>query len=223
MNTLRLSTLSLILATAVITLGYVDFASAGKPKCPGPHPKCDNGDNEEPPVTSGEYKAALTSGGFIFDPEVVTPNSQGNSLYSDIDDPITMSRGSENMAWDLVFAGCAGLLSKVANANTFTVKGANWHINGGAGSEIRIRFKDVNFDTRGVDIDFDLIGDKGIDLSGNPVPVLPVCGRPSVFTLDRFSIFGQASKGLKAPSCNVQDEFPQVNSVLEIERTDCSP
>ena len=100
----------------------------------------------------------------------MTPNSQGNSLYSDIDDPITMSRGSENMAWDLVFAGCAGLLSKVANANTFTVKGANWHINGGAGSEIRIRFKDVNFDTRRVDIDFDLIGDVGIRARVSRIP-----------------------------------------------------
>ncbi len=71
-----------------------------------------------------------------------------------------------------------------------------------------------------MDIDFDLIGDTGTNESGNPVPVLPVCGTPSNFTLDRFSIFGQAKKGLKAPSCNVQG-FLQVNSVLEIERTDC--
>ncbi len=221
MNILRLSTLSLILATAVITLGYVDFASAGKPKCPGSHPKCNNDDNEEPPVTSGEYTAALTSGGFIFSPEAVTPNSQGNSLYSDSEDSVMMSRGSENIAWGVVFAGCAGLLSKVTGStDTFTVKGENWHINGGAGSEIRIRFKDVDFDTKVVDIDLDLIGDKGTNESGNPVPVLPVCGTPSNFTLDRFSIFGQAKKGLKAPSCSEQG-FLQVDSVLRIERTDC--
>jgi len=223
MNALRLSTLSLILATAVITLGYVDYASAGKPKCPGDHPKCNKGDddNEEPPVTSGEYAAALTSGGFIFTPKPVTPNSQGNSLYSDVDVPLTMIRGSDNMAWGNVFADCAGLLSKVTDANTFTVKGGNWHINGGAGSEIRIRFKEVDFKTRGVDIDFDLIGDKGIDGSGIPVPVLPECDNtPSDFTLNKFSIFGQAKKGLKAPSCNEQG-FLQVDSVLRIERTDC--
>ena len=222
MNILRLSTLSLTLAIAVMTLGYVDSASeAKKPTCSGPHQKCNNGDddNEDPPVLSGEYEAALTSGGFIFLPKVVTPNSKGNSHYSVV--PLMMSRGSENMAWDVVFAGCTGLLLKVTGpTDTFTVKGKNWHINGAAGSEIRIRFKDVDFDTRGVDIDFDLIGNKGTDGSGNPVPVLPVCGKSSNFTLDRFSIFGQAKKGLKAPSCNVQD-FLQVNSVLKIERTDC--
>ena len=40
MNILRLSTLSLTLAIAVITLGYMNVASAAKPDCPGDHPSC---------------------------------------------------------------------------------------------------------------------------------------------------------------------------------------
>ena len=40
MKNLRLSTLSLSLAIAVMTLGYVNVASAGKPTCPGDHPSC---------------------------------------------------------------------------------------------------------------------------------------------------------------------------------------
>ena len=40
MKNLRLSTLSLTLAIAVMTLGYVNVASAGKPTCPGDHPSC---------------------------------------------------------------------------------------------------------------------------------------------------------------------------------------
>ncbi len=40
MKILRLSTLSLTLAIAVLTLGYVNVASAAKPICPGDHPSC---------------------------------------------------------------------------------------------------------------------------------------------------------------------------------------
>ena len=40
MNILRLSTLSLTLAIAMMTLGYVSVASAAKPICPGDHPSC---------------------------------------------------------------------------------------------------------------------------------------------------------------------------------------
>ncbi len=216
MSILRLSTFLLI----TMMLVPIDSSAHCKPSHPVHGAHC--GPTEPPdPGGGGEYEAALTSGGFIVSPKDVTPNSEGNSLYGDV--PLTMSRGSENMAWDVVFAGCTGLLSKVTGpTDTFTVKGGNWHINGGAGSEIRIRFKNVDFNTRGVDINFDLIGEKGIDESGNPVPVLPDCVKPSKFFLDRFSIFGQAKKGLKAPSCNVQGDFLQDEiSVLEIVRTDC--
>jgi hypothetical protein len=39
----RLSTLSLSLAIAVMTLGFANTAIAAKPVCPGPHPSCGDG------------------------------------------------------------------------------------------------------------------------------------------------------------------------------------
>ena len=54
MTILRLSTLSLTVAIAVITLGYAVPSVAVKPVCPGPHPSC-SGDNDpgvETPVAA---------------------------------------------------------------------------------------------------------------------------------------------------------------------------
>ena len=80
MNILRLSTLSLTLAIAVITLGYVDSASARPVDCDpvlnSTHPKCKN---EEATGGSITYTAAL-EGAFVFDSLDVVTNSKGNEL-----------------------------------------------------------------------------------------------------------------------------------------------
>ena len=62
MNILRLSTLSLTLAIAVITLGYVNPSFAGKPgacNSDPPHPSC-----KDDPVSSITYRVAL-EGAFV--------------------------------------------------------------------------------------------------------------------------------------------------------------
>ena len=216
MNIVRISTLSLTLAIVVVTLGFVNSSSAAPKNCEErPRPGCD-----DPAV----YMAELTMGGFIFSPTPVTPNSQGNSFKGG--DALTMNRDDvvppsvppgDNLAWDLVLGNCTDLLT--ANGisvpvSSFNVKSGKWKISGG-GSDIRLRFFDIDFGKRGVDIDIDLIGVVGSD------PVVPVCTTPtSVFTLKKYSITGQAKRGLPGPSCNVQGDL-QADSVLEIERTDC--
>ena len=138
MNILRLSTLLLFTMT-LIPLGV--SAHCKNKHGPG-HPHCEGGEPPDP-GGNGEFTAALTMGGFIFSPEVVTPNSTGNSYYGEV--LITMNRvdvvppsipPGQNLGWDTVFTDCMPLVSLSSHPYTFSVKGNNWHINGGAGSEI---------------------------------------------------------------------------------------
>ncbi len=76
MNILRLSTLSLALAIAVFSLGYLN-PSAAKPICPG-HPSC-----KPPSVNPIKYTAELTgtiAGAFGFGPAEVTPDAKETDL-----------------------------------------------------------------------------------------------------------------------------------------------
>jgi hypothetical protein len=209
MNILRLSTLSLAIALAVITLSYANYSSAEKPGACPDHPSCGGGGGSGGDAAA--YEAALTMGGFIFSPKPVTLKGQGDAYKGDA--MLTMMRSDgvttdDRMAWDTVLSNCEPLL--MANAS-FDVKSGKWKISSGG---IRLRFSDIDFGIQGVDIDIDLNGEVGID------PIVPVCGPPSVFTLTTYSISGQAKRGLPGPSCNTQGVlYPE--SVLEIERIDC--
>ena len=88
MNTLRLSTVALTLAIAVVALGYVNPSFAGKDKeCPA-HPSC-KPDDPEPPAGGIEYSATLT-GAFAFTDVDVTSDAKGIVLKSA--DNITITR-----------------------------------------------------------------------------------------------------------------------------------
>jgi len=105
MNILRLSTLSLTLAIAVITLGYVDSASATPVDCDpdlnSTHPKCKN---EEATGGSITYKAAL-EGAFVFDFLDFVTNSKGNELTLTPAKPIKIKRPNDGFetVWNNVF------------------------------------------------------------------------------------------------------------------------
>ena len=225
MNTVRLSTLSLSLAVAVVTLGYATSAFAGKKCDAGPeHPSCKDGDNGE---ISAVYTAELTMGGFIFGPVDVTPSKRGNSYHSE--KTLKMSRPPDDatpdqMVWDEVFSWCMDLLTtnppvSVAVADNWTIDNSGGNKAGTVGSDIRIRFKDVEATGfEDVDISFDLIG---VILAADG-PFLPVeKGDTSSFTLTQFVIFGDKKRGESCRS-GVQDlkvEDLQVYSVLKITRT----
>ena len=232
MNTLRLSTLSLSLAIVVMTLGYANPSFANKPTG-GVHNHDDEDGNGE---TSAVYTAQLTMGGFIFRDKddnaiaiavTVTPNKRGNSYHSKV--ALGMSRPpdippddptDDQMAWDIVFGSCANLLTtnppaSVAVADNWTIDNSGGNKAGTVGSDIRIRFKDVEAEGSDVDINFDLIG--VLD-----DPFLPVGNDTSSFTLTQFVIFGDKKRG---ESCRsgvqyLKVEDMQVYSVLEITRTE---
>ncbi len=85
MNILRLSTLSLTLAIAVFSLGYVN-PSAAKPFCPG-SPSC------KPPTDNPiAYTAELTGtrpGAFVFDPVIVTLETKAIDLQFETNPPVS--------------------------------------------------------------------------------------------------------------------------------------
>ncbi|MCH7508856.1 MAG: hypothetical protein IIB68_03325 [Proteobacteria bacterium] len=120
MNTLRLSTLSLSLVVAVLTLGYANPSFAAPKKCDGAlpgTPGCGGGNN----TTGIEYTVELMGRVFDFDSPVdVTPNAKENALFPNPVSALTFSRPGEFAcnsdstnptdkavcAWDAVFASC---------------------------------------------------------------------------------------------------------------------
>ena len=222
MNISRLSTFLLTVAVAVMMLGYANVSFAGKPECPE-HPSC-KGD-EDPTEKAAEYEAALTMGGFTFEPLTVTPNKRKNAYHSqkivDMDRPLDES---DQSAWDDVFGTCSALLPTLIDGVT---AGDNWTINisgsklngsvsNNPDSDILIRFRDVVADNfTDVDIDFNLIGKIGDDGGGNVNIFLPDIGKTSSFTLDTFNFFASGSQGGGCRS-GILDLYPP--SVLEITR-----
>ena len=157
MNTLRLSTLSLSLAVAIVTLGFAAPAFAGK-KCDEKpkHPSC-----KDDPSSSITYTVELMGRVFHFDPPVnVTPNEKENALFPDAGE-LTFSRPlAEDVdardAWDAVFASCENFFGPNTIKNmgptpivvsAFTVLAGNWRINKAGG--VRLVMFDIPFDKNG--------------------------------------------------------------------------
>ena len=180
MNRIRLSTFLLILAVAVISLGYMSSSFAGKKCDEDPtHPSC-GGDVDDPPVTSAQYTAALVEGAFRFKAVDVTLNKKGNSYSSVVKlDMVRPDSGTsvpseqdpwvsgDQLAWDDVFSVCPELFSD--NAVGSVMANDNWSIdNGGpknagnAGTNIRIQLRDVSVPGFVADLDIGLIGVVGV-------------------------------------------------------------
>ena len=180
MNTLRLSTLLLSLAIAVVTLGYATSAFAGKKCDEDPdHPSC-----KDDSASSITYTVELMGRAFHFGPPVnVTPNEKENALFPDTD--VTFSRpgplavdDAARAAWDAVFASCENFFGPTPIrpvgptpivVSGFTVPAGDWRINRGGG--VRLVMPDIPFDFSGIynpdDPDFkvtlQLIGDEFFD------------------------------------------------------------
>ena len=107
MNILRLSTLSLTLAIAVFSLGYVN-PSAAKPFCPG-SPSC------KPPTDNPiAYTAELTGtsdGAFVFAPVIVTLETKAIDLQFETNPKVRPLGGNNKNTgdWFNVFNSCDAL------------------------------------------------------------------------------------------------------------------
>ncbi len=227
MKILRLTILSSTLAVAIFTLGYANPSFADNPNkgdCSPGH--CDHGD-DDPTEMPAEYEAALTMGGFTFEPLTVTPNKRKNAYHGE--DPVDMSRSvvgdSGQMAWDNVFGTCSALLTSLIDGVT---AGDNWTINisgsklngsvsNNPDSDILIRFRDVVADNfPDVDIDFNLIGKIGLT-NNNVTNFLPEeLNDTSSFMLDTFNFFASGSQG---GGCRSGIVLLYTPSVLKITRT----
>ncbi len=247
MNISRLSTFSLTLAIAVLTLGFTTPSLAGKPVCPGTHPSCkDDPDPPPPPPATVVYEAELTIGGFIFGPVDVTPSKRGNSYHSQ--DNVDMSRplvdsSPDQDAWDSVFETCPELLSD-ENGDILidgVIAGDSWTINisgskldgsvsNNPDSDILIRFRDVvaevvdgtTVEFLDADIDFNLIGEIGFTVDASTGLETVTNFLPE--EVDDISVFDLVefnffASGNRGGGCRsgVDDLFSK--SVLEITRT----
>ncbi len=112
MNILRLSTLSLALAIAVMTLGYVNPSFADPP----PH---GHGGGGDPPPPSITYTAEL-QGAFVFGPLDVTLEGQDSRLRAAVDAIMTRAGSTEQATWDNVF----GMPQATGPCNLFGSPGA---------------------------------------------------------------------------------------------------
>lgn len=116
------------------------------------------------------YEAALTMGGFRFDPVVVILNKRGNIFNGTVD--LFLDRDDASIddqdAWDDVFATCAlfddenGISMTVENVqvfDTWSIDNSGGKQAGTIGSNIMVSFRDtIAGDFPEVDIDFRLIG-----------------------------------------------------------------
>ena len=169
MNILRLSTLSLTLAIAVMTLGYVNPASAAKPdkNCDpdeGPvHASCKP---DDPPASSNTYTVELSGRVFHFGPPAVnvTPNRKETDLFPASTLPLTFTRPTEPAeavaAWNDRFAACVNLFSGPTPIDAppeFTAPPGNWEITRPGG--VRFNMNGIPFDESGNPLHYDENGD----------------------------------------------------------------
>ena len=169
MNILRLSTLSLTLAIAVMTLGYVNPASAAKPdkNCDpddGPvHASCKP---DDPPASSNTYTVELSGRVFHFGPPAVnvTPNGKETDLFPASNLPLTFTRPTEPAeavaAWNDRFAACVNLFggpTPIDAPPEFTAPPGNWEITRPGG--VRFNMNGIPFDESGNPLHYDENGD----------------------------------------------------------------
>ena len=191
MNILRLSTHSLTLAIAVITLGY-NPSFAGKPDSEGNH---DHGD--DPSVLT--YTADLT-GAFVFN-EVLTVNSQETVLTSTdsvtVDRPDESSASTEAALWDSVFAQCNIFFGPTpVDVPRFTAPagGKGWTIEKPGGIRVNFRKIPLSIPNIGdVEVTLSLIGETPYS-----DPFLPVDPDTTItHELTRFEVQGTTAKKVK--------------------------
>ena len=191
MNILRLSTLSLFLAIAVITFG-VSADVWAKPKCDNPPCGRGGGGGE-----AGITHVAKLTGAFAFSTANnsvnVTANSKGTELRSA--DPVTLIRpgGADQALWDFVFAQCRFFLPTSVVVPRFTAPsdGKGWTI--GKGGGIVVGFRKIPFDVADgpVEVNLLLIGTTAYEED-----FLPVSPDTTItHTLSHFIIWGQTVKG----------------------------
>jgi hypothetical protein len=223
-----MNTRFLTLLMSLAFLGLSVSVLAGKPdKCPT-WPNCDTDPEPEP---GPEYTAALTMGGFRFEPVDITLNNRSTGYTStstlDMSRPCTVDApgdqewdgcgdvGGDHDAWDDVFLACNEVLGGT-QIEGITI-GADWGITQGGkrksntAHNIRITFRTVVADGFSeADIWIALITWESYPRS----MFLPEEGPPSVYYLDTVKVYGDDVANHL--SCNT-DEFPLLkNAQLEI-------
>ena len=199
MNILRLSTLSLTLAIAVMTLGYTNLAFAAKPdKCPG-NPSC-----KVDPGTSIMYTAELR-GAFVIRKRDVVLEGQDNILRSGEDVTIRRSDlasdSDEELTWDTVFAFCGLLNNTPILEFTATVAKKGWTYERPGGVGVRFRNIGSFSSTEGdLDLRLDLIGECSYSSDGqidcDPFP--PEAGSTSNIPLTHYLIHARGQPGINS-------------------------
>jgi hypothetical protein len=174
MNISRLSTLSLTLAVAVFSLGYVN-PSAAKPFCPG-HPSC-----KPPPDNPIKYTAELTGtidGAFVFAPVIVTPDEKEVDLQFETNPLVSPLGGDEKKGdWAMVFNSCDALVTPVTPPKSFMV-----NTFGGKGGGVRVGFIGIVYGDPMVDVVVQLIGNC-FNVDECNADFFPEPGNTSDFTL----------------------------------------
>ncbi|MHC4088020.1 MAG: hypothetical protein ACYSU5_22860 [Planctomycetota bacterium] len=216
MNILRLSTLSLTLAIAVMTLGYANPSFAGKKCTEDPnHPSC------KPPADAGNLYTVEGRGAFVFGPVATTLEGQNNTLRAQADAPMTRPHLSyfpvDAATWDNVFimppdpADIMGepcnLFGASGTVTSFTahakdkpnhIKGWTVDLSGG----VRINFEtDLMKTDAGADVNVYLALIGNCEYSGGAEPCEPFLPDPnngdgiSEIPMEVFWIHAKAVKG----------------------------
>ena len=173
MNILRLSTLSLTLAIAVVTLGYANpsFAAPLCSKNPT-HPRCITDGGGGDGITYTAHLTGAMPGGFEFGSEDVTPNEKENSLQFDTNPMVRPNGNQENTGdWLDVFTDCEVLgPSGFAIPEFFQVESVIEQPGG-----ISVKFIGIKYGAPEVSVVVHLIG---TIFDGSFLPVLPSDASP---------------------------------------------
>ncbi len=224
MDTLRLSSLSLTLAIAMMMLG-VSADGWAAPKCDSP--PCGGGGGGGGGGEGGiEYTAVLT-GAFAFDTEknsvVVTANKQGNVLKSEFE--VTLKRPDDDTLlpiWNSVFDKCPNFFGPTTSqVPGFTAPAGKkgWTIAkaGGVRVNFEITFPQDTFPQEGFDkflnpdsawVALSLIGDRTFDQAFPPPPLERI-------QLSHFTIHGQTESGVTPRLACDDENFALVDFPME--------
>ena len=220
MSILRLSTLSLTLAIAAFSLGYVNPSFADKTGDKHNH----GGDDGNGGGGDGITYTAELRGTFVIPPLTVVLESRDQVLRSGDAVTIERSASESESTWDTVFAFC-GLLDFTVVDFTATAGKKGWTIERPGGVGVRFRNIGTFSSTRGdLDLRIDLIGDcaysGGTDETCDPFP--PAAGDTSEIPLTQYLIHARGQPGINSV-CHGVRAFLGLESTLVITATAPAP
>ncbi len=195
MRILRLSTPSLILAIAVITLGLAAAPALANPADEnGCHDHKDCGGDD----TTGTLYTAALEGAFVFGPRSVTLEGQDERLKSS--DPVTVAPVDTDFltTWNNVFEFC-NLLDQPVDEFTAPAGKKGWRISRPGGVYVLFRnFGPLGSSIGDLDVSLQLNGECSYSSDGpiDCAPFPPGEGQESRIPLTHFIIHASGEKGI---------------------------